>query len=853
VRLALAFFASGAAGLLFEVLWFRALGRALGNTVWAATVVLTAFMLGIAIGAMLASRWAPRHAGRAFAAAELTVGIAGSLLVWLLPAFEGAIAQGLAPLGEHGPALAAARLLVAFALLLIPTIAMGMTLPLGMRMLADRETTRALGLLYAANTFGACVAPLVAEYLLVPSLGLRGAALAAAGLNVLAATLGMLHGAPQLAPRSTAAARAPWRLLAAAAGAGALALALEVIWFRLLLLHAPATDTTFALMLMVLLAAVALGSAAAPLVARCPPAWIVAATGLAVVLGYRMASPAEAVGTLFRYAVPLMVPTAFLSGILFTLLGAALRSDSADPRPAIGRLTSCNTLGAALGAALAGLLLLPRAGMEMSLFLLTAGYALLTLLFVHRGSGWKSWLPVATAVAGVAFFPFGLMQSHLSQASQVYRAADGSKPVLITEGPVTTLQVLRRDRFGQPVGWRLLTDNYSMSAINRISLRYMQLFAWLPLALHPAPRRALLISYGAGNTAQALLDEPALQQLTVVDLSPEILAASPLLHRERDPLRDARVRLVVDDGRHYLFSRNEQFDIITGEPPPPEIAGVVNLYTSEYFAALAGRLAPGGLATYWLPVNQLEPRGARAVIAAWCTVFPDCSLWAGSAFNWILLGGRGFANRADLGHFARLWENPATAPRIAASGFEHPAQLGAAFLADAAQLREWIAGVPLLTDDHPKRVAANPLPFQSLDEYARWLWPEGASKRFAASTWIGSHWPQGLREQSLAFFDVQPILNGEITADPVKQLPAVDWLLRATQLQIPVYWLLGSDVSEQRILEALPHRREHAYTRGVRALGDRDYPKAAAFFQEAGNATLARYATCRAASAQSPC
>jgi len=73
VRLALAFFASGAAGLLFEVLWFRALGRALGNTVWAATVVLTAFMLGIAIGAMLASRWAPRHAGRAFAACRVSL------------------------------------------------------------------------------------------------------------------------------------------------------------------------------------------------------------------------------------------------------------------------------------------------------------------------------------------------------------------------------------------------------------------------------------------------------------------------------------------------------------------------------------------------------------------------------------------------------------------------------------------------------------------------------------------------------------------------------------------------------------------------------------------------------------
>ena len=853
MRLALAFFDSGAAALLFEVLWFRALGRALGNTVWAATVVLTAFMLGIAIGDMLAARWAPRHAGRAFAAAELTVAAAGSLVVWALPAFEWTIAQWLAPLEGHGAALAGARLLLALAALLVPTIAMGMTLPLGVRMLADRETTRALGGLYAANTFGACVAPLVAEFLLIEQLGLRGTALAGAGLNLLAASLGLLHPVPEIAVSTKGVARAPRRFLAAAAAAGALALGLEVVWFRLLLLHAAGTDTSFALMLMLLLAGVALGGVAASLVARWRLVWIVAAASAAVALGYRLASPAETAAGVLRYAVPLMLPAAMLSGVVFTLLGAALRADSADPRPAIGQLTSANTLGAAFGAALAGLVLLPRLGMETSLFALAAGYALLALLFVGPRAGWRSWLPAAAAAAVLWFFPFGLMQSHLSQAAQVYRGLDGSRVVSVTEGPVTTLQVLQSERFGQPAGWRLVTDSYSMSGIERNSVRYMQFFAWLPLALHPAPRRALLISYGAGNTAQALLDEPSLRRLTVVDLSPEILAASPLLHRERDPLRDPRVHLVLEDGRHYLFSRDERFDIITGEPPPPGIAGVVNLYTYEYFTALAKRLAPGGLASYWLPVHQLEPRGARSVIAAWCEAFPDCSLWAGSSYNWVLLGGRGFENRAHRGHVARLWENPAAAPRIAASGFEHPAQLGAAFLADAAQLRGWIGGTPLLTDDYPKRIAAPPPPGLSLDEYSLWLNPEAARQRFTASTWIERHWPQGLREQSLQFFSVQPIVNGQVTGEPAKQLPIVDWLLRGTQLQIPVYWLLGSDIVEQRIVEKLPHRPEHAYARGVRALAEREYARAAVFFQEAGNRTLAAYATCRAASAQSPC
>lgn len=853
MRLALAFFASGAAGLLFEVLWFRALGRALGNTVWAAAVVLTAFMLGIAIGAQLAARWSPRHAGRAFAVAELTVGVAGTLLVWALPALESTIAQGLAPLAANGAALAGARLLTALLTLLLPTIAMGMTLPFGVRMLADRETTRALGMLYAANTLGACVAPLTAEFLLIEALGLRGTALAAASLNILAATLGLLQPVPGVAVHSNRPAQVPWRLLAAAAGAGALALALEVVWFRLLLLHAAGTDASFALMLMLFLLGVALGSAAAPFVARWRPGWILAATGVTVVLGYWAASPAETVAGVLRYAVPLMVPTCVLSGVLFTRLGAMLRADSSDPRPAIGRLASVNTLGAAVGAAVAGLALLPRAGIEASLFLIAAGYALLALLFVESRS-WKAWLPFAAAAASLALFPFGLMKSHLAQAAQFYLAIDHAKVVSTTEGPVTTLQVLRSDRFGEPFRWRLVTDSYSMSGIERDSARYMQFFAWLPLALHTTPRNALLISYGAGVTAQALLDEPALNRLTVVDVSPEILAASRTLHGDSDPLRDPRVRLVLEDGRHYLFSRSEPFDLITGEPPPPSIAGVVNLYTAEYFAALAKRLAPGGLATYWLPVYQFEPRGVRAVIGAWCSAFPDCSLWAGSGHHWVLLGGREFQNRPSLGQVARLWENPATAARIAASGFEHPAQLGAAFIADAAQLHGWTSGTPPLTDDHPKRIAAPPVPGKAnYDEYAPWLTMQAARQRFAASAWVARHWPQELREQTVQFFAVQPIVNGEFTADAVKHLPAIDALLRATQLQIPVYWLLGSDLTEQRILERLPHRREHAYARGVRALAERDYARAATFFLEAGEHRLEAFARCRAGSAQSPC
>ena len=208
--------------------------------------------------------------------------------------------------------------------------------------------------------------------------------------------------------------------------------------------------------------------------------------------------------------------------------------------------------------------------MEWSLFVLAAGYALVAVLVARPA---RMALPLAAVAAGLFLFPFGRLDAHLGAAALPYVLRDDAKVVQVTQGPTTTLQLLRRDRFGDASTWRLLTDSYSMTAIDRYAIRYMQMFAWLPSALHPDPRRALLISYGAGSTAQALLSDPQLRELTVVDLSPEILGASPVIHGADDPLQDPRVRLIVGDGRQYLRTHRGSFDIITAEPPRPTSPG----------------------------------------------------------------------------------------------------------------------------------------------------------------------------------------------------------------------------------------------------------------------------------------
>jgi hypothetical protein len=312
---------------------------------------------------------------------------------------------------------------------------------------------------------------------------------------------------------------------------------------------------------------------------------------------------------------------------------------------------------------------------------------------------------------------------------------------------------------------------------------------------------------------------------------------------------------VIEDGRHFLRTRSEQFDIITAEPPPPMMAGVVNLYTREYFAALAERLAPGGLATYWLPVQHFQPRGARSVVAAFCDAFPDCTLWSGSGHHWILMGGRGFAHRPAAIQVARLWEYPVSAGRLEASGFEHPAQLGATFLADAEQLRRWVDGALPLTDDHPKRMVAIPID-RPATEYLRLLEPQAAARNFDASAWVAAHWPREFFPLSMQLFGVQSVLNGQIPTDDTERLVLLDAVLRNTSFAIPVLWVLNTDITEQQIVDrqlaARGFQPEYAYALGARALARRDYAGAADLLAEAARhdarqtGALAAYAACRA-------
>jgi hypothetical protein len=385
-----------------------------------------------------------------------------------------------------------------------------------------------------------------------------------------------------------------------------------------------------------------------------------------------------------------------------------------------------------------------------------------------------------------------------------------------------------------------LTDGYSMSGTEERNRRYMKLFVYLPVALHPHPERALLISYGVGSTARALLDTPGVEHVDVVDISREILETSEMLYdADRDPLRDPRTEVHIEDGRYFLQAHEGRYELITGEPPPPKIAGVVNLYTREYFQLIHDRLSDEGVSTYWLPVHNLTESDTLAILRAYCDVFRDCSLWAGSGLDWILMGTRGAPGRPTIDDFTEQWRSVPVLAELEAVGVERAEQLGAIFLADADDLREATAGTAPLVDDFPKRLANTLVDGSRLQEiYSPWMDTDRTRERFASSGAIAAVWPVSLVGPTLEAFERQRMIHETgITRWRARRLEDLHRVLTETELRTLPLWLMDTRGDEIRAAERLRSRgdarRVPKTLEAYDALADRRYTEAADHLAEA--------------------
>src|SRR6266498_4808958 len=276
-------FLSGIGALIFETLWLRLSGLAFGNSTWAAALILSSFMAGLALGNAIAAssrirRWRPLHF---YALLEVLVALLGCTIVFGLPVLGELLRPVWQMLWNYQPTLLGLRFVVSFLILLVPTTAMGLTLPVLMEdpMLRQTNFGRAIGFLYGANTLGAVAGAVLGEGYLIAAFGLRGTSLAAGLASCIAAIIALLVARiggdtsepipkPTFPLRLDVRYRPPWRPLVVSFGTGCVLLCLEVIWFRFLRLYVASSPTAFAIMLAMVLAGIGIGGFVAGAVFR---------------------------------------------------------------------------------------------------------------------------------------------------------------------------------------------------------------------------------------------------------------------------------------------------------------------------------------------------------------------------------------------------------------------------------------------------------------------------------------------------------------------------------------------------------------------------------------------------------
>jgi spermidine synthase len=663
------FLLSGVSALVYETAWTQELTLVFGTSEMAVATVLAAYMAGLTLGAAAGGRWSSRVARPVLAYAFLEAGVAlSALAVPAAVAVAGRLNVALLGGGElppaaDAPASIAFHLVTSFAILLVPTALMGATLPLLTRHAVDAEENLGprVGVLYAANTVGAAGGVVLAAFLLLPRMGLDGALWVAVGLNALVFLLAALlaRGARPPAPAAAspgASGKGAW-VLPLIAASGVVSFTLEVLWSRLLTHVVGGSIYAFGTMLATFLVGIAAGSALAARVAttreRARRGFAVAqllvagSSVAAFLLVDRVAErwSAQAVGGALWEGVWLcaatILPSTLAIGATFPLAVRVLAGSADEASPATARVYAWNTIGAVVGALGAGLVWLPALRFAGTMTAAAAGALALAVI----AAGLRPRLPriAAVGLAGLVALalappptPWRVLRTSAlaSAAPRPAEDPDGDDEVeiggsVVYYGVGRGATVLLRE---QGAEWRLTTNGLPESVIqppgsrpSRFALSHWM--SLLPLALRPGTRSLLVVGLGGGGTAEDL--PPVIQDVQVVELEPEVVAANRFLSRRRrvDPLANPRVRLHVDDARSALQLSSRSYDAIVSQPSHPWTGGSSNLFTREFYDLAERRLAPGGVFVQWIGFAFVDEALFRTLLATLRTVFPHVEVY----------------------------------------------------------------------------------------------------------------------------------------------------------------------------------------------------------------------------------
>lgn len=698
-RFGLLFFASGAAALVYQVLFAKELALVFGSTATATFTVLATFLGGMAIGSLFGGRLAQRCVVplRWYAAIELGIALycvaTPKLFDWLQSGYV-ALASGMPP---DDPMLLLLRVVMGASVLLIPTVLMGTTLPL----LAQATGPQAgrfgerVAKLYFANTAGAAFGALVTTYFVIATLGVNRTTLIAAVLNLLVA-LGALELAkaepdhPVIAGGADEIERASRQLpvgrqvrmaaLLALGIVGLLSLGLEVVYVHLLSIVAGNSTYAFGLMVATFLTGLSLGGEGArrlfiqprldtarglawmllglsATVATCSLLWNAIPGYFASYASYdaaRTFASREVIRGLVCALV--MIPPSMFIGAIYVLAMDMFTTVSGERKAsALGLAAFVNTLGNIAGVLIFGFILLPwLGGLGASKLIASAALCLATVVLILTGRmrGPSTFAPLALAAGALALTSQARLDyGTLSSGANVYFAAqDWGKVIDHSESIDGGLTTVTAAGNGAESVLTLLTngkfqgnDSYGGEMQAQVG------FALAPLLHQPQRERALVIGYGTGVTTRVFSDA-GFSRVDVAELSRDIARLADRHFAKVNLGASSRPNVAVHftDGRNLLLLSPDRYDVVSLEITSIWFAGAASLYNREFYSLARSRLKDDGVLQQWVQLHRLSTQDLLHVIATLRSEFRFVSLYIiGSQGILVSTNSPGRANPSD--------------------------------------------------------------------------------------------------------------------------------------------------------------------------------------------------------------
>lgn len=699
-------FGSGFCALVYQVAWQREFRLIFGASTAASAAVVAIFMGSLGAGGWVLGRVADRRGDpwRLYARLEALVALTAALSPPLLWAAR-ALYLGLGGSVVLGPlAGTILRLVLATLVLLPPMFLAGGTLPAAARavQLESDRRRRGMAVLYGINTLGAVAGAVAATFAMLEILGTRGTLWVACLLNLLIAVLARAVTFTRSAgAQSEEAPVGPERALVpapivfgAAAVVGFAFFLMELVWYRMLGPILGGSVYTFGLVLAVALAGIGIGGLVYALAGpRRPPTvgafaltCLAEAACLAVpfVLGDRIAAIAQGMRPLAPrglmdymagwtlVASIVVLPASIVAGAQFPLLVALLGRGREAVGRHLGQAYAWNTVGAITGALAGGFGLLPlmtapgcwrAVAIGLALLGLAAAVAgrahRLTALACLSGTGAIAAAVLAAPGPTAAWRHSGIGAGRSTvrslAAPNAFRAwanAERRSTVWEAEGVESSVALQRK-------GALAFVVNGKVDGNARFDAPTQVMSGMIGALLHPDPKSAFVIGLGTGTTAGWLAAVPSIGRADVVELEPVIAEVARVCAPvNRDVLANPRVHLRFGDAREVLMTSPERYDLIFSEPSNPYRAGLASFFTRDFYAAVAGRLAKGGLFLQWMQAYEVDDETVETVLATLSSVFGSVEVWETQSRD-LLLVASAEPRRIDVARFsARTREEP---------------------------------------------------------------------------------------------------------------------------------------------------------------------------------------------------